>query len=405
MKIALFHNLPSGGAKRHTYEQLKEMAKREHTIVEYAPATADLEYCSFAPFVKEQRIYQASEISLTKKRIPFVTPYIHAIQLVSHLRQTERINLKIAREINAESYDIILAKDCQIISNPYLLRFVSAKSVFQCHHGGRPGFDRDRKQSTRSQSLSHKLKQAYYYPAHSIVDRRFQHDETMNIRAATKVLTNSRYSESVLQELYGIQSQAIYPGINTQLFYPQDLPEKEYVLSVGSLIYSKGHRFLVSALALIDQARRPTLCIAANSRNPNEEEALRKMAREANVDLHIETIFDAERLVKVYNQAKVFVYAPLQEALGMAPLEAMACGTPVVAVAEGGVRETVHDGETGYLVTRDAHAFAEKLEYLLTHERERRCLGQAGVDYVCRQWTWPKAVDKLEQELMLVANA
>jgi glycosyltransferase involved in cell wall biosynthesis len=178
----------------------------------------------------------------------------------------------------------------------------------------------------------------------------------------------------------------------------------DYVLCVGSIIYSKGYRFLISALACIDAGKRPKLFIAANSRDHEEEKVVRSMALRLGVELHIEEITDDERLVQVYNQAKVFVYAPMQEALGMAPLEAMACSTPVVAVAEGGVRETVLDGVTGLLVKRDVNAFVDRLETLLWNDKKRLHMGQAGVEYVRKNWTWSRAVDRLESEFELVGE-
>lgn len=402
MRIALFHNLPSGGAKRHTYEQVKELARRGHVIVEYAPSTANMDYCSFMPFVKEQRVYEAPRLNLTHKRLPLVTPYFHALQLAAYLRQTDDVNMTIARSIDSEQYDLALVKDCQIMSNPFVLRHLVTRSIFQCHHGGRPTFDRRRRLAQDAKSVSASLKKLYYSPAHAAVARYMDRHEIANIRSADRVLTNSRYSEGILLDLFGVKSSAIYPGIDTQLFSPKNLPEADYVLSVGALIYSKGHRFVVSALAQIDAAMRPKLFIAANSRDPDEERAVRAMAAEAGVDLHVETITDSQRLVDVYNQAKVFVYAPLQEALGLAPLEAMACATPVVAVGEGGVQETILHGSTGYLVDRDPVQFARFLEQLLFDSKLRTEMGAAAADYVRTQWTWPKAVDELEKQFALL---
>jgi glycosyltransferase involved in cell wall biosynthesis len=127
-----------------------------------------------------------------------------------------------------------------------------------------------------------------------------------------------------LAEYYQVNSKVIYPGINTNLFKPLPVAKLDYVLGVGALIYSKGYRFLISALAHIDVSRRPKLFIAANSSRPKEEQVVREMAAKLGVALHVERIMDDHRLVQVYNQALAFVYAPLQEALGMAPLEAMA---------------------------------------------------------------------------------
>jgi glycosyltransferase involved in cell wall biosynthesis len=89
----------------------------------------------------------------------------------------------------------------------------------------------------------------------------------------------------------------------------------------------------------------------------------------------------------------------------MAPLEAMACGTPVVAVGEGGVRETVLNNITGWVVQRDPHKFAKRLEALLEDDKTRLSMGQAGIDYVMSQWTWQRAVDRLEHEFGLAGGS
>jgi glycosyltransferase involved in cell wall biosynthesis len=69
----------------------------------------------------------------------------------------------------------------------------------------------------------------------------------------------------------------------------------------------------------------------------------------------------------------------------------MACGTPVVAVAEGGVRESVRDGRTGLLTQRDPHRFAHALSTLLDDEAMQARLGATGVSTVRSCWTWADA--------------
>lgn len=401
MKIALFHNLPSGGAKRHTYEQVRELAKRGHELVEFAPSTADLSYCSFVPFVKRQHIFDVAPVSQTKIRIPSITPYLHAFQGIRILRRTAQVNQVIAEEIDAGSFDLVFVKDCHIVMNPYVLHYLNTRSVFQCHHGLRHLVEIGKTNGDNHLSSLEKLKELYYGPAKKLFEYKFEMDEIRNIQSASLVLTNSEYSKHLISKHYQVSAHIVYPGINSKLFRPLSVAKLDYVLCVGALIYSKGYRFLISALACIDASRRPKLFIAANSRSDSEEKFVRDMALRSGVELHIEEITDDERLVQVYNQAKGFVYAPIQEALGMAPLEAMACGTPVVAVAEGGVRETVLDGITGWLVERDRDAFAARLEMLLSNEKLRLHMGQAGVEYVRKNWTWGRAVDRLEREFGL----
>ncbi len=405
MKIALFHNLPSGGAKRHTFEQVRELARRGHEIIEFAPTTAELDFCSLAPYVKQQRIYELKPLEPLRMRLPLVTPYVHSIQGIITLRRTEHLCQVIAREIDDDHFDLAFVKDCQLIMNPYVLPYLRTQSIFQCHHGLRHQVESLKSDKADRTLTLNRVKGLYYSPARLLFQHKFLTDQRRNVQSASRVLTNSVFSKDLLAKYYGVPSHVVYPGINTKVFQPQPIDKQNYVLSVGGLFYSKGYRFLVSALSRIDPIRRPSLFVVADRSDSDEEKRVCGMAAASGVELHIEKITDDRRLVQVYNQALVFVYAPLQEALGMAPLEALACGTPVVAVGEGGVRETVLDGVTGWLVGRDVEAFAHSLESLLSDDKARHRMGQAGIDCVRRHWTWEHAIDSLEEEFRETKNA
>jgi D-inositol-3-phosphate glycosyltransferase len=85
------------------------------------------------------------------------------------------------------------------------------------------------------------------------------------------------------------------------------------------------------------------------------------------------------------------VTTPWYEPFGLTPLEAMACGTPVVGSAVGGIAFTIADGETGFLVPpRDPDALASRLDTLLNDEAIRRHMGVAGVARVVHFFSWSR---------------
>jgi glycosyltransferase involved in cell wall biosynthesis len=401
MRIALFHNLPSGGAKRHTLEQLRELKHRGYSVVEYAPFSCENDFCSFTQFVDGQNYFKSDAVFPVQKRIPFITPYLNTLLGIRLLKTTRRLNQVIAKEINKQDFDVIFVKDCQIMPSPYVLRYLSGFSIFQCHHVQRTQIHK-KDRNYKNQKFKDRLKAVYYSPAEIAFALYFLREERTNIDSATLVLSNSKYSCNKLRQDYGVKPQLLYPGININIFRPITSVEENYVLCVGSLHKMKGYQFLIKAIAALPENKRPMFIIIANSTVTSEEMAVKELANKLHVKVKIEKIFDDERLVNIYNRAKVFIYGPIQEALGMAPLEAMACGTPVVAVGEGGVQETILDGETGFLVERDQKAFAERLDTLLTDEKLRRSMGQAGIDYVRREWSWTCAVDRLEEYFQAV---
>jgi glycosyltransferase involved in cell wall biosynthesis len=97
------------------------------------------------------------------------------------------------------------------------------------------------------------------------------------------------------------------------------------------------------------------------------------------------------------------VYAPRLEPFGLAPLEANACGLPVVAVAEGGVRETIIDGVNGFLVQHQPQMMAHAIQRLTQDKDLVACLSKNGLEIVQEKWSLNSAVERLERELTQVA--
>jgi D-inositol-3-phosphate glycosyltransferase len=97
-----------------------------------------------------------------------------------------------------------------------------------------------------------------------------------------------------------------------------------------------------------------------------------------------------------YAAADVHVTTPSYEPFGLTPLEAMACGTPVIGSAVGGVRQSVIDGETGVLVPPgDAPALAAQLQRLHDDPTLARAMGHAGQRRVRSRYTWERVMHEL----------
>jgi glycosyltransferase involved in cell wall biosynthesis len=77
----------------------------------------------------------------------------------------------------------------------------------------------------------------------------------------------------------------------------------------------------------------------------------------------------------------------------------MACETPVIAVREGGIQETVVHQQTGLLVERDREKFADGISQLMKDSETADRFGKAGRAHVLQNWTWERSVDELEMLL------
>ncbi|NIT55971.1 MAG: glycosyltransferase, partial [Aliifodinibius sp.] len=217
---------------------------------------------------------------------------------------------------------------------------------------------------------------------------------------ANLVLVNSNHSKQSTKHIYNVQAQVCYHGIDSKVFHiKNDCPKQNHILSVGALQPLKGFDFLIESLSLIPSPQRPLVKIIANSVTPGYREFLENLAKEKEVNLLIEIDLPLEALVCQYNKAALLVYVPYNEPFGLVPLEAMACGAPVLGIAEGGVLETVVDGVNGRLLPRDPDQFAVAIQRHLEDPNLGRQLAETGREYVVQNWSWDKAADNMEYYL------
>ena len=364
-------------------------------MVEVCPSTADTEFCALLPHVARQRIFAAAPVPSPIRRIPLVTPYLHALQGLATLRRTDRLNRQIAAAIDADRFDVVLAQDCRIAMNPYVLRHLRTRSVFFCHHG----FTHWTPPPDSAPSRRAALKARYYAPARRLFARALRRDEIRNARSARRVLTASQFAQQQVRAHYGVDAVVAGAGVDVSVFTPGAAEKGDYVLAVGELSPQKDPLFLIEALGRLDPGRRPALVIAANATEPALADSVQRRAATLGVRVQITASGDDRALAALYAGARVFVYAPRAEMLGLACLEAMSCGTPVVAVGDGGVPETVLTGMTGWLTEREPQAFAERVAALLADPALCRRMGAAAAAHVRSAWTWSAMGDRVEAAL------
>jgi glycogen synthase len=239
-------------------------------------------------------------------------------------------------------------------------------------------------------------------------------------RNADGVIAVSESMRHDVQALYGVSPErvrVIPNGIDPNQFRPTPDrgvllrygidPERPYVLFVGRITRQKGILHLVHALPFLRTGVQVVLCAGA----PDTEELGREMVeqverargRSHGPILWVRQMVPRQDLIPLYSQAAVFVCPSVYEPFGIINLEAMACATPVVASAVGGIREVVVPGETGLLVPfepkgggdfepKDPGQFARDLaaaiDALLEDPERRARLGQQSRERVERCFSW-----------------
>jgi len=222
-------------------------------------------------------------------------------------------------------------------------------------------------------------------------------------RSADVFLTGCTSTLAALEAL-GIPPErrgTVHYGVDEARFHP--LPERKEprtVLFVGGLTQHKGPLVLLQALRHFKRPARVLLLTL--TRDPlYAAEFHRLLAEEQARSFHdIEHVLDMrdpDRLVQAYQSATVFATPSLESVFELVNLEALSCGTPVVASRVGGFPDLIADGVNGYLVPPgNAEALASRLEAVLDAPELARRLGDEGRRTILRDFTWTRVAEKLE---------
>lgn len=400
MRLAIYHNLPSGGGKRALFEQVTRLSTH-HDVDVFALNGSEHVFGDIRPYTRMHTLIDFRPLPNFRSPLGRLNQVVRLL----NLRLLDRLGQDIAARIDSGGYSAVLVHTCQFENSPSILHYLRrVPAVFYCHEPLRALYeDMPARPYTRKQSRGRRLLDQVD-PLPGLYQRVLRRNDQRNIRQARRVLVNSQFTRRNVQEFYQVEAQVCHPGVDTRMFRPLPIEKQEFVLSVGSLTPLKGFDFLIEALACIPASTRPRLVIASNFQNPNEKKYLVDLAHDREVLLDLRNMISDDELVILYNQAQLVVYAPHREPFGFVPLEAMACGTAVVAVCEGGVLETVKPGENGLLVERVPAVMAEAVESLLAQPERVQRLGRNGLHLAAQHWTWERSVTQLEEHLVGCTN-
>jgi glycosyltransferase involved in cell wall biosynthesis len=395
VKIAVFHNLPSGGAKRALYGFVKYLKNVGNQIDVHVPSTANENYLPLKDIVDGFHVYpvRRTMAGVISSSFQYFLPTYASSLLVDFMQAQERI----AKEINGGPYDVVLSEQDQYTMTPFLLRYLKKPTVYACQQPCRLQEAVVENVARSQHSIDTLPTYKKIWRAH--IKRRLTKIDKENASYAKYILANSYFSRETILRAYGLNSFVSYQGIDTALFRPLGLAKEHFILSVGACFPHKGYDFVLRSLSAMDKPMRPKMVIVANASRATWEAHLMQMAARLGVDLEIKMDISDHELVGLYNRAELFVSGAILEPFGLAPLEAMSCGTPVVAVKEGGVRETVLHKETGILTERDETEFAGVIVQLLKDHELRERLGRQGAEVVRDFWTLEKAGERLTRHL------
>lgn len=256
---------------------------------------------------------------------------------------------------------------------------------------------------------------------------------------ADQVIAVSRAMQANVRHLYQVPEEKIRiipNGIDPQEYCPtRDRsiltrygldPEKPYIIFVGRITRQKGILHLVQAVPYLQNRVQILLC-ASNPDTLELDHEMQHAVSEArqyskNPVLWVQESVPQQDLVALYSQAAAFVCPSIYEPFGIVNLEAMSCGTPVVASRVGGIPEIIEPGKDGYLVPFQArslqdsepadpqgfsHDLALKIDKILADPLQAEIMGRAAREKVLAKFSWQTiAAQTLElyQELLTKHN-
>jgi glycosyltransferase involved in cell wall biosynthesis len=398
MRIAVYHELPSGGAKRALYEIARRLAI-SHTVDVFTLSTADSDFCDLRPVVNQHTIVPFQPQQLL--RSPFGR--LNQFQRWRELVRLDRLSQAVAAGIDRQAYDVVYTHPSRYTQAPCLLNHLATPTVHQAQEALRLAYEAPIPRPYQNSGTRSRLDRVD--PLIRLYQSRLRAIDRRSIRRANRLLANSKFTAANLLRIYGRMAEISYLGVDLESFRPARPPgQRSGALSVGELRPNKGFDFLIESLALIEPSRRPALRLVGNAALPLERRYLLELADQLQVSVQIETDITQAELAQRYHEAALVLYAPINEPLGFVPLEAMACETPVVAVAEGGILETVEHDTTGWLTRRSLSEFAAAVETLLADPVRRERLARRGRQVVEAEWTWDRTLFSVETALAEAAR-
>jgi len=361
-----------GGAETYAYELANALGKLGHTVDVYTQSVSD----------HDEEVAIHSNVTVTrlcsarKKLVVFETLYF---------------SLKSRPSIDFSQYDIVhgtLMPASTIALTPGF--GMSDIPIVATSHGT----SIDEALSNDPAAFEDYLLKYFFHPINVIMDG-------IAGRSADSIIAISRHAANRLAEFYRFDETRIEyvpHGVDTDTFspdvatHPAISEDKFTALYVGRLSPRKGLDMAVDALASVQS--EVELVIAGTGRH---KDSLYRRAEARGIEDRINFLdyVPKSRLPSLYASADIFVLTSTYEGFGLVVLEAMACGTPVIGTAVGGITDIIRGTTDGYLIPRDPSVLADRIDRLADDKSLLNHFGKNAREHA-EQMDWQIVAEKVE---------
>ena len=290
-------------------------------------------------------VYDPKSVSPYLRSRNIKTSFIQRLPFANRMYQKYLPLMPLAlEELNLEAYDLIISSEAGpakgVIPRP------NATHVCYCHSPMRYIWDQ---YYCYKDASGFGTRASMPFLAHSLRNW----DVTSAARVDTFV-ANSHFVAQRINKYYRRAANVVHPPVAVDLFHPSQ-ERAPYFLWVGQLVPYKGGELAVRAF---NKLKLPLLVVGRGS----EEKKLKSIAGPNITFMHSMSL---DQLRQAYAEAQALIFTATED-FGIVPVEAQACGTPVIAYAAGGALETIVEGETGLLFEeRNEDSLIEAVEHFL----------------------------------------
>ncbi|MCL4365053.1 glycosyltransferase [Candidatus Marsarchaeota archaeon] len=298
-------------------------------------------------------------------------------------------------------YNIRIKEDYDVL-NPHIspsewIRHRNERVLWYCHTPPREVYDlyetRMQNRSTKEKLIYAALVGTYKLIAKGI---------TKKIEG---IATNSNTTRDRIMKYYGKEAAVINPGIDAKEF--SNNGDDKYFLYPSRIVANKRQDYVINAFSQFTKMskKRYRLVVAGTlSKDPEHQKymaRLREMSK--GLDVSFKTNLGDGELKRLYSNSTAVLFAAMNEDYGFIPLEAMASGKPVISVNEGGPRETIAEGKTGFLVNSPSE-MAQRMNAIAQDSSEAERMGREGRRLVERKYSWDQFFGKFDAALHEIAK-
>ena len=286
-----------------------------------------------------------------------------------------------------DDYDVVNAQG----TPSEWIRHHNSPVIWYCHTPNRESYDLYNWRM-RQRNLPNKALYWFNIQAYRLL-------ENMTVPKIEHVFANSRNTQNRLKKYLNVESEVLNPGVDYNdfecnsydkfFFYPSRItPEKrfEYVIRAFKEFKKKKPEF-----------KEWQLVIAGSLFADRQDHAAYYEHIKRMLDGHGRILVDVPftELRDLYSKAYSVLYSPINEDFGIVPLEALASSKPVISVNEGGPKEVIENGKTGFLVNSPKE-MAEKMAFLAERPEKAEEMGKLGRKNVEKNFSWKQFLKRFE---------